>query len=53
MSDQEWVRIRSWHAVKVLTTPEQSEVVAQALREVSGVVEVLISAPGPDAALEP
>ena len=20
MSDQEWVRIRSWHAVKVLTT---------------------------------
>ena len=39
--------------VKVLTPPARSAEVQAALREVSGVVDVLVSAPGPDAALLP
>ena len=37
--------------VKVLARPEHAEQVATALREVPGVVDVIVSAPGPDAAL--
>jgi diphosphomevalonate decarboxylase len=39
--------------VKVLTLPERSVEVPAALREVSGVVDVLVSAPGPDASVKP
>jgi len=39
--------------VKVLTLPERAAAVQSALAEVPGVVDVLVSAPGPDATLEP
>ena len=38
--------------VKVLTSTANAEAVAQALGQVPGVERVLISSPGPDAALE-
>jgi diphosphomevalonate decarboxylase len=37
--------------VKVLTLPQHAEAITAQLREVPGVVDVLVSAPGPDAAV--